>query len=170
MSASSAGASCASRSRLAISSPQSGILDSCELSDGAHEVHPLASMAAQEALARRHDPVIAPPPLRRFFYPSPFDEAVVLQTVEQGIQRRGVHAQETIRSLLEELAQLIPVARLRLEQGEDEERGRALLELVREHGAQCVCPPYIAVPAVASQANGEEPSGGWGLARDALSY
>src|SRR3954469_525291 len=143
MSASSAGASCASRSRLEISSPQSGIFDSCELSDGAHEVHPLAAMALKEALARRCYSVIAPPPLRRLFHPPPCDEAVVLQTVEQGIERRGVHAEEPIRSLLEELTQLIAVACLRLEQREDEERRRALLELIGEHaGAFCGCAIY----------------------------
>src|SRR3954470_8473831 len=105
MSASSAGGSCAPRSRLVISSPQSGIFDSCELSDGAYEVHPLATMTAKETLARRRYAVIAPPPLRRFFYPPPFDETVVLQTIEQGIQRRGVHAEEPIGSLLEELTE-----------------------------------------------------------------
>src|SRR5919198_4706459 len=124
MSASLAGVSRAPARRFAMSSRQSGIFNPCELSDGTHEVQPFPAVGAELSLAVRRDVVVAAAPLTCLLHPAAFDEAVLFESVEQGVERRGVDVHDAARALIEELAQLIAVAGLGLEEGQDEERGR----------------------------------------------
>src|SRR6185503_634206 len=72
----------------------------------------------------------------RLLHPAPLQPPPLLQPVEKGIERRDVEAQASVRARLDELADLVAVARTGFEQGEDEELRRALLELPVQHAAQ----------------------------------
>src|SRR5688500_10364341 len=137
--ASSAGVSRAVASRRRISSFQSGMLDSRHVGDRAGELDPALAVCLELSLPVRSQPVEPPPPLAGLLDPSAFDEPLPLEPVEERVERCGVNAHDALRPLLEQLAQLIPMPLLGLEQGENEHGCGALLEFVGEHSVSDIC-------------------------------
>src|SRR4051812_25925729 len=102
------------------------------LRDPAHRLDeraPRPPPRAQRLSARRGEAVVAPPPLRGLLDPTPFQEALRLEPVEEGIERGDVEPKGAVGAGLDELADLIAVARPLLDQGEDQELRGSLLEL-----------------------------------------
>ena len=91
--------------------------------------------------------VVAPSTLLRFLDPPSDDPSVLLQSVEQRIERSHMKSQSPARSELNQLRNVIPMARLILEQREHEKLGAALFPLgvrqVRRAGALSHASPTI---------------------------
>jgi hypothetical protein len=90
---------------------------------------PGALLEAQRLAAVGRQAVVAPPPLPGLLDPAALEEAPGLEPVQQGIEGRDVEAQRALRAALDELRDLVAVSGAPLEEGEDEELSRPLLEL-----------------------------------------
>src|SRR5215831_17707630 len=97
--------------------------------DCGDELLPALSLCLEDRESFSRDRVVAPASLPGALDPSAHDPPAFLHAVEQGIQRRDVEREYAVRPRLDELRQLVPVPRFRLEQGEHEELGTAFLEL-----------------------------------------
>ena len=78
--------------------------------------------------------VIAAPALALLLYPSSADPATVLHPVKNRVQGRDPDLQLAARATLQQLADLVPVTRLSLEDGEDQELEASPFELGIEDG------------------------------------
>src|SRR5262245_37447042 len=106
---------------------------SSDAADREDEFAPRVTLRRQDVGADRRQPVIAAPPLPGFLDPPPQDPAALLEAIEQGIERGDAEFQDAARSRLDELAEVVAVTRLILEQRQDQELGAAVLELAIEH-------------------------------------
>src|SRR5262245_7081264 len=129
ISASRAGASLRGLSRRAISCCRSGMTKPRDTVDGADEGDPALALGVEHAGACGGEPVVAAPPLAGFPRPVAGDPRATLQPVEQGVKGGDMQAHHPARSVFDELAQLVAMARLVLEEGEDEKLRAALLQL-----------------------------------------
>src|SRR5262245_66570041 len=97
------------------------------------EFAPGVALRGQDVGADRRQPVIAAPPLPGFLDPAPEDPAALLEAIEQWIEGGDTEFQDAARSRLDELAEVVAVTGLILEQRQNQEFGAALLELAIEH-------------------------------------
>ena len=74
------------------------------------------------------DAVVALAPLPGLLDPAPLDQPAGFHPVEQRIERGGVKGQDAVRPLLDQLGDLVAVARALLEQRQDQHLGAALLQ------------------------------------------
>src|SRR5262245_9442232 len=110
------------------------MLDSREVANEREELPPLFALRGEDLAAGRRDLVVAAPALSGFFDPTALDPFALFQLVERGVERREVERQRAAGSRLDELRELVAMARLVLEKGEDDELGGALLRLADRAG------------------------------------
>ena len=102
-------------------------------------------MTAAEPEWRGHCGVmrcVPTPPLPFLLNPSPLDQAAAFQLVEQGVERRDMKADDTVRLLLDDLRDVVSVAGPSLEHRQDQRLGAAFAK----RRGKCVihiCDRYI---------------------------
>src|SRR3954468_15388766 len=101
--------------------------------DGPDERLPGLPLLAQDAAPLRREPVEASAPLTRFLNPAALDPAAVLEAEQRGVERWEGKRQLPARAGLDQLADLVSVARTSLEQRQDEHFAAALFQLRAEH-------------------------------------
>src|SRR5262249_11058160 len=102
-----------------ISRSHSGMFGSGDAIDGRHKRLPGAALRRQHLLAFGSQFVITPPPLPGLLHPSPFDPAALLQPIQKRIERSDVEAQLTLRTRLDQFADVIAVPLPYFEKRED---------------------------------------------------
>src|SRR5438132_5676244 len=107
-------------------SSRSRICHSCEITNQLEELSPFLPLRGQHVAARVRDSVVTSPPLASLLDPAALDPLAFFEFVERGIERGEVEGERAAGSFFDELCQLIPVTRLIVEEGEDDEFGRAL--------------------------------------------
>src|SRR5215813_8614781 len=115
--------------RRLVSRFRSDIFRSRYTTDGGHKGLPDAALRGQRLLAVFRQFVKTSPPLPGFLHPAAFDPAALFQPVKQEIKRGGVELQHAVRARLDQLADLVTMARAGLQQRQDEQFGAALLQL-----------------------------------------
>ena len=100
-----------------------------------HERGPHASLARQGASAGGGQPVVSATTLAGFFHPASFDEPLLFQAVQRGIERRRVERDGTFGPLIDLASQVVAMPFLFVQQSEDHHGRRAPLQLARE----CSC-------------------------------
>src|ERR1035438_7774003 len=108
------------------------MLTSRDAIDRVHKFGPRAALLLEDCLALRRELVISASPLTGLFHPAARDEAALFQPVEQRIKRGDIELEHAIRSLFDLLADLVPVARTVLDQGQNEEFCAAFFQLTVE--------------------------------------
>src|SRR5690242_11571574 len=127
----------------------SGIADPRDAVDGGDEVLPALALRLERRAASGREAVEASPALAGFLDPAPDDPAALLESIEQGIERRDMEHEHALRARLDQLLQLVSMSRLGGKQGEDEKLRASLLELIGEHGSQiCVTHTYVVTSAL----------------------
>src|SRR5262245_39408148 len=112
---------------------QSGMAETGDAVDGLDKGGPGLSLAFEHPDAGRGEPVKPAATLAGLLNPAPADPAPLLQPVEQGIERGHMETDHALGAGLDQLAELVAVAGLVFQQGEDEEIGAALLEFAVAH-------------------------------------
>src|SRR6185295_10378371 len=77
--------------------------------------------------------VVATPPLAGLLDPAAMDPAPLLEPVEQRIERRDAKLQDAVRARLDELAQVVPVPGLILDERENQQLRAPFFQLAVEH-------------------------------------
>src|SRR5690606_15224669 len=113
---------------------QSCILHPRDPADRLGELEPAATLRFQLLLPGWRDAIVAATSGPSLLHPPARDQLPLLQPVQQRRQRCRVDPDLSLRARLDQLAQLIAVVVAVLQQGENEEWSRALLEVAREHG------------------------------------
>src|SRR6187549_286928 len=111
--------------------------------DRLHEVPPVVALRREHLPSLPGEPVETPPAGARLLDPPALEPAALLEAVEERVEGSDVEAEAALGAVLDELADLVPVARARLEEGEDEQLRRALLELAVEHASQDIRHSHI---------------------------
>src|SRR5262249_19348982 len=101
--------------------------------DGIDELAPGVALRGEDVGAGRRQPVEAPAALPGLLDPAALDPPALLQAVQEGIEGCNAERNRAAGAGLDELAQLVTVARLGLEEREDEELGAPLFELAVQH-------------------------------------
>src|ERR1044072_6117021 len=109
------------------------MVDSGNLADRQHEFAPGVALRGEDVGADGREAVVAPAALSRLLNPAAENPAALLESIQQRVERRDAKFQQAARSHLDQLAQVVAVPRLILEQRQDEELGAPLLELAIEH-------------------------------------
>src|SRR5215207_4121511 len=104
-----------------------------DAADGLDELAPGVALRGEYFLPFGRQLVVAAAALPGLLHPAPLNPAPALQTVEQRVERRDVEAQHAARALLDEVADVVAVARLVLDEREDEQLSAPLLQLAREN-------------------------------------
>src|SRR5262249_53314666 len=91
----------------------SGRLHAGDAADGSRELAPGGALRREDVGARRREAVIAAAALARLLDPAPLDPAALLEPIEERIQRRDAERQHAAGPRLDQLAQLVAMARLR---------------------------------------------------------
>src|SRR6185436_16530169 len=94
----------------------SDMVDSGDLVDRGDEGAPPGPLPGQDLPARRGEPIVPAAPLAGLLDPAP-----LFEPVEQGIERRGVEPEGALGLTGDQLADLVAVAGLVLEEGEDDQ-------------------------------------------------
>ena len=87
-----------------------------------------AALARQHSSTLRGELVEAATALSRLLDPAPFEQALALEPVKHGIERRDVEHQRATGSLFDEFADLIAMARPILDERHDQQLGAAFLD------------------------------------------
>src|SRR5262245_26918853 len=142
------------RRRLA-SRARSCVVHGAELFDWSGMVHsgdkphrideglPGVALARQHASAFGREAVETSAPLSRLFHPLALQPPALLEAIEQGIQGRDVELQLAARLRLNQLADLVAVARARFDDRQDDELRRSLFELAVQHATVHSCHNHI---------------------------
>src|SRR5512133_828019 len=88
---------------------QSRMARSRDASDRRDEFLPALSLRVECPQPFSRDSVKTTPALARFLHPAPNDPAATFHAVQQGVERRHVKRQHTLRSRLDQLAELVTV-------------------------------------------------------------
>src|SRR5262249_36325631 len=121
---------------------QLGMATPKNLVDGVREFFPCSALMLQHVAALRREPVKPPAALAGLLGPPAVDQAAGLEAAQDRIERPDPDPQAPARSLFDELADLVPVPRARLEQVEDEKLSAPFLQFVVCQG----CPAAAAAP------------------------
>src|SRR6185503_13432904 len=111
----------------------SGMFHPGDAADRPGELAPGAALRGQHLRAGRGQAVIAAPALAGLLDPAALDPAALLEAVEQRIEGGDAELQHAARSRFDQLAQVVAVSRLILDQRKNQELGAPLLELAIEH-------------------------------------
>src|SRR4029077_12068638 len=98
----------------------SGMFHSCDAAHRVDKLPPTLALLNESFLTLRCQAVVTPPLLIRFFDPTAKDQASIFEPVEQRIERGNMEAQDAARALFDELSDVVTVARLILEQRENQ--------------------------------------------------
>src|SRR6266545_999604 len=126
------------RSSSLTSSGQSAMLHPGDPADGQDEFTPRVALGGEDVGADWGQPVIAAPALPGLLNPAAQNPAALFQSIEQRVEGGDAEFQHAARSRLDQLAEVVAVSRLILEQREDQQLGAALLQLAIEHAV-----PYV---------------------------
>src|SRR5262245_31164762 len=107
--------------------------------DGRHELLPRVPLRREHAFSFGGNAVVATPALSRLFDPAPLDHAAFLEAIQERIERCGVERQNAGRARFDELAQLVAVSRLCLDERQDEQFGASLFHLAVDHSGMLIC-------------------------------
>src|SRR5262245_59924277 len=102
--------------------------------DGLDERPPRVALRCQDVRTGGREAVVAPAALPGLLDPAALDPAAFFEAIQQRIKGCDTERDGTARLRLDQLAQLVAVPRLRLQQREDQQLGASLLELAVEHG------------------------------------
>src|SRR5688572_9302168 len=133
----------ASRARRCSRQFGSGMVDSRDQAHRVDEGFPRFALAGENAAPLGGEAVEPAPPLAGFLHPLSLEPSALFEAIQQRIQRRDVEFELPGRLRLDELADLVSVTRARLDDGEDDELGGALLELSVEHAGIYRCHSHI---------------------------
>src|SRR5687767_11454134 len=139
MSASRSGFKRSGASRARTSLCQSCMLGSRDPAYGLDERLPGLELRGEHAAAVGRDLVEPAPPLAGLLDPGSLDPTSFLKPIQQRIQRIDVERQEPAGADVDQLAELVTMAGLRLQQGEDQQLGRTLLQFAVERARVDVC-------------------------------
>src|SRR5262249_52307748 len=95
--------------------------------EGGDEALPVGALLGKHFPARLGDPIVAAASLPRLLDPPSLDPAAILHAVERRVQGRQREPDAAARSLLDQLADLVPVVAFVLDEREDDDLGAALL-------------------------------------------
>src|SRR5262245_3293755 len=101
----------------AISSLQSGMFGPRNSANRFHKRLPSAPLGCEHFFTLRSQAVKPAPPLSFLFDPSPLDPLPFFETVQQRIEGGDVEAQGSFRAQFNQLADVVAVSRLILDQG-----------------------------------------------------
>src|SRR5688572_13110365 len=96
---------------------QSGMTDPGDTAQRHDELFPAAALAGEHAAAGGRDAVEAAAPLARLLDPAPLNQLPALEAIEHGIERGDVELEHALRSLFDQLADLVAVPGAVLDQG-----------------------------------------------------
>src|SRR5262245_23641270 len=97
--------------------------------DSANERRPGLALFLEHATAFGGQPIEPPPPLAGPLDPRTANPTTFFEPIEQRIERRDVEGEPAFRLDVDQLAEFIAVPGARLEQREEEQLSRSLLEL-----------------------------------------
>src|SRR5215813_1769608 len=100
---------------------------SCYTADQGDKFLPALLLRSELFPAEKRQAVVSAPTLLRFFHPASFDPAFLLQTMEQRVERRDVKLERAAGADLDELRDVVAVARLILEQRHHQQLSASLL-------------------------------------------
>src|SRR6186997_1046145 len=103
-------------------------LDARDQVDRAHERRPTAALDGKHFAALRGQAVEPAAALAGTFGPASFNPAALLETVEEGIERRHGELERATGALLDQLADVVAVPRAVLDQRQNQQLGAAFLE------------------------------------------
>src|SRR5262249_31320238 len=101
--------------------------------DRRDELAPGAALRFEHAGAGGRQPVVAPAALPRLLDPAALNPAAFLEAIEQRVERRDAGLEHAARAELDELAEVVAMARLVLDERQDQQFGAALLQFPVEH-------------------------------------
>src|SRR5947209_6764019 len=111
----------------------SGMFGLRNLRDRVDELPPVIALRGEDALALGRQTIEAPPAFAGLLDPLARNPSPFLEPVEQRIERRDLEFQASAGALLDQLADLVAVARARVHEREDQELGAAFLQFALEH-------------------------------------
>src|SRR4029079_4432541 len=103
----------------------SGIFDSSDAADRLDELAPGVALGLEHLGAGRGEPVVAAPALAGLLDPAALDPAALLEAVEERIQMSDTEAEAAARPGFDQLAQVVSVPRLILDERQDQQLGAA---------------------------------------------
>src|SRR4026208_527929 len=109
---------------------------------------PGVTLAGEHTTAFRGQGVETAPPFTGFLDPLPLQPPALLEAVQERIEGCDVKLHGAVRSLLDQLADLIAVARPRLQDRQDDQLRGALLELSVEGWCRHSCYKHIYNPGM----------------------
>src|SRR5215203_2422528 len=133
MRASRSGTRSGSESRDRTNAVQSRTGDPHDVVDRVDVGLPGGALAGEDVTPLRGQPVEAAFALTGFLHPSTFDQSAVLEPEQGGVERRQGKGQASARTGLDQLPDLISVARPIFDQRQDQHLGAALLQFRTEH-------------------------------------
>src|SRR5438132_1179740 len=104
-----------------ISRIHSSMLHSRDSAHGTGKLLPLPALQPEDTLSFRRQPVIPPSSLIRFLDPPPLDPTSLFQPVQQRVERGHMKMERASRAHVDELADFVPMPRLALQQGQNQE-------------------------------------------------
>src|SRR5439155_24908006 len=121
----------------------SGMTDPCHAVEGQEERFPDGPLLEEHLATGGGEPVIAAAPLAGAFYPAAFDQPLVFEAIERGVQRRGVKSDRAARPFVDQAADVVTVALALVEQCQDEHLRAAPLQLTLERRRAQIWRDYI---------------------------
>src|SRR5207247_9776045 len=82
---------------------------------------------------RLRQPVVTPSALARLFDPSALNPPAFLEAIQERVERRDAEGEDAAGPRFDQLAELVAMARLRLDEREDQQFRAAFLELAIVH-------------------------------------
>src|SRR5579871_1563359 len=125
MAASRAGSRRNSASRRRISSFHSGILNSCDAAYGGYKLLPALPLFGEHLGSLGRQAIIAAAALAGLFHPAALNPAILFKAVQQRIKGGHVEAEGATGTRFDQFANVITMARLVFDQGEDQQLGTA---------------------------------------------
>src|SRR4051794_33521088 len=108
---------------------KSGMFDSRNAADGGHEFFPALLLRVEHLATLGRQAVVATAALFGFLDPFALDPALGFEAVQQRVERSDVEAEGAAGADLDQFRDVIAVARLGFQEGEDQELATALFPL-----------------------------------------
>src|SRR6516164_11455602 len=111
--------------------------------DGADEFLPAEALLRENPLSFCRKAVVPSPSLIGLFDPPPQNPTAVLEPVQQGIERGNVKIERAAGAQLDEFANVVTMAGLFVQQGENQQLSATLFPFVRYRFH--ICDPHIPI-------------------------
>src|SRR5258708_3294577 len=108
------------------------MFDSGDAADRVGEFAPGVALRLEHLFARRRKPVAAAAALAGLFNPGALNPAALLEPVQQRIERGDAELQHAARPRFDQLAEVVAVTRLVLDERQNEQLGAPLFQLAIE--------------------------------------